>query len=500
MATPSLEQIWAELRPHVEWADGFNLILLFANHPQPVETLRQRLDDSLQLNTQRLRCLAPDSPEALAGLIPDLLQGFPKAGPVWVELWRYGEETAWCKARNHLLHELNEHRSQLAQSLKRPLLLVLPSTEWSKVFPEAPDLWVIRAYTAQLPAPLVEIQKPPETRPAEAIARFNPAPSPAELEWARLWQADAGQLRLNIWDGVEAFDSAMERGDLPAAETIARQTLQLARHQCESQDDAPLVQRNLSVALDEVGKIEEALGNLETARAAYRESLTLFQQLRQSLGDTPQALRDLSVSLNNVGNVEAALGNLEAARAADRESLTLAQQLRQSLGDTPQALRDLSVSLDNVGEVEDALGNLEAARAAYRESLTLRQQLRHSLGDTPQALRDLSVALNKVGGVEADLGNLEAARAAYRDSLTLRQQLRQSLGDTPQTLRDLSISLYKVGAIEEALGNREAAREAAAECLELSHRLRQTFPDHTSLRQDGELFEQRWRDLLQQSP
>ena len=124
MATPNLEQIWAELRPHVEWADGFNLILLFASHPQPVESLRHRLDDSLHLNTRRLRCLTPDTPEALAGLVPSLLQATPSVGPVWVELWQHGEAADWCRARSHLLHQLNEHRSQLAQSLKRPLLLV----------------------------------------------------------------------------------------------------------------------------------------------------------------------------------------------------------------------------------------------------------------------------------------------------------------------------------------------------------------------------------------
>ncbi|MEI7869509.1 MAG: hypothetical protein WCI11_16595, partial [Candidatus Methylumidiphilus sp.] len=80
----------------------------------------------------------------------------------------------------------------------------------------------------------------------------------------------------------------------------------------------------------------------EPARAAYRESLVLRRQLRDSLGDTPQALRDLSVSLNNVGKVEADLGNLEPARAAYRESLVLRRQLRQAFPDHAQLVRDLA--------------------------------------------------------------------------------------------------------------------------------------------------------------
>ncbi len=115
--------------------------------------------------------------------------------------------------------------------------------------------------------------------------------------------------------------------------------------------------RDLSISLDNVGQTERDLGNLEAARTAYRESLELRRHLREALGDTPQALRDLSISLNNVGRTERDLGNLEAARTAYRESLDIARRLARSFPDQPQYRQDLAwieaqaADIDNIASV-----------------------------------------------------------------------------------------------------------------------------------------------------
>lgn len=156
------------------------------------------------------------------------------------------------------------------------------------------------------------------------------------MEWDRLWQQTEDKTRISPWDGFAAFESAMERGDLSSAGTIAQQGLKLAR------------------------------------------------ALRHSLGDTSQALRDLPVSLNHVGQVERDLGNLEAARAAYAESLEIGRALRHSLGGTPQALRDLSATLMNIGKTERALGNIQAARTALDESLKIIRHARKAYPDHSQ--------------------------------------------------------------------------------------------------------------------
>ena len=151
---PALERIWRELRPHLEWANGFNLVFLFADHPAAVDALRSRYDESLHLRTLRLRVLDPESPEALAGLADDMLTPRPGFGPLWVELWRQGEDSAWRQARAGLLQALNERRSGLESVVRQAVVLVLPIAERRQVYILAPDLWAVRSFTAQLAGPV----------------------------------------------------------------------------------------------------------------------------------------------------------------------------------------------------------------------------------------------------------------------------------------------------------------------------------------------------------
>ncbi len=295
ISTPSLESIWLELRPHLEWANGFNLVFLFADNPGPVGLLRQRFDDSLHLRTLRLCVMDPSSPEELTGLAELLLTHRAGFGPLWVELWRQGEDPAWRRARIQLLHQLNERRSVLEREIRQPVVLVLPLAERGNVYTYAPDLWAVRSFTARLPTvapthPSSIITREIEFRPAMTLGS---GPSPAEQEWARMLDSTVKPIRLNPWDGIQAFTAAMARGDLQASHRIATETLNLAREQIEH-DDGGTSQRNLSVSLDNVGQVEADLGNLEPARTAYRESLELRRQLRQAFPDHAQLQRDLS--------------------------------------------------------------------------------------------------------------------------------------------------------------------------------------------------------------
>ncbi|OLO54857.1 hypothetical protein BKH30_03375 [Actinomyces oris] len=216
-------------------------------------------------------------------------------------------------------------------------------------------------------------------------------------------------------------------------------------------DDAVTVEVNLKAVLetlagfpaplrsqvaDAVLAIAMTFGAVDAAAPAARERERLARGLEESLG-TPESRRDLSFALNNVGRVAEVRGEWDAAEAAYRESLGLARGLEESLG-TPEARRDLSISLDNVGQVARARGDWDAAEAAYRESLGLARELEESLG-TPQVRRGLSVSLNHVGRVAEARGEWDTAEAAYRESLEIRQELDDLLG-TPQAQQDVSTS------------------------------------------------------------
>ncbi len=74
--------------------------------------------------------------------------------------------------------------------------------------------------------------------------------------------------------------------------------LRSAQTQTADDGNSDEVLRDLSISLDKVGDVAQALGNLTEAQQAYSESLLIMRQQRDRLGDSPEVLRDLSVSLN----------------------------------------------------------------------------------------------------------------------------------------------------------------------------------------------------------
>ena len=55
-----------------------------------------------------------------------------------------------------------------------------------------------------------------------------------------------------------------------------------------------LFRSDLSISLNNVGQTERDLGNLEAARSAYRESLEIARRLRHAFPDQPRYQQDLA--------------------------------------------------------------------------------------------------------------------------------------------------------------------------------------------------------------
>ncbi|HET7475056.1 MAG TPA: tetratricopeptide repeat protein, partial [Dermatophilaceae bacterium] len=274
---------------------------------------------------------------------------------------------------------------------------------------------------------------------------------------------DAGT-RLLLLEGVQ--NTAIDYARLDLADVAARSALSTVRG-VAARSDTLQAARDLSVSLDNLGRVAEARGDWAAAETAYQESLTIARDLADRV-DTAQAARDLSVSLNNVGRVAEARGDWTAADTAYQESLHLRRDLADRV-DTPQAARDLSVSLDNLGRVAEARGDWAAADTAYQESLTIARDLADRV-DTPQAARDLSVSLDNLGRVAQARGDWAAADTAYQESLTIARDLANRV-DTPQAARDLSLALNNLGRVAEARGDWTAADTAYQEFLTIARDL-----------------------------
>ncbi|MDH5297814.1 MAG: tetratricopeptide repeat protein, partial [Desulfobulbaceae bacterium] len=355
----SLDLTWRKLRPHLEWTQGFALAVLFSRHSAPIKALRNRLREVLSLNTLPLRRFELKGPEQAETILHHIFASRPLDGkhpPLWLELWRQegGEEERQAQRRAvwEVLSRLNERRFLLERDVACPMVLVLPAELRMDVPAMIPDLWSVRAVTADLPTPgavAVEAETARDVStslPPQVI--ISREPTPAEQEWRRLWAATPVKQRLAPEAAFPAIGAALERHDFPAARSIALQVMQALDQRGEN----PTVSRQRAIALNFLGDVEQALNRFDEARGAYAESLELSRRLRAETGDTPQALRDLSVSLNKLGDVEKALNRFDEARGAYAESLELFRRLREATGDTPQALRDLSISLERLGDVE----------------------------------------------------------------------------------------------------------------------------------------------------
>jgi hypothetical protein len=237
----TLEVIWRKVRPHLEWAQGFTLVVLFTRHPAPVDALRTRLQEVLSLNnTIPLRFFELNTPAQTADLLQAVLSCRPLNGkrpPLWLEMWKKTgntkeEQSEQKRAVWEVLSRLNERRFLLERDVASPLVLVLPAELRQDIPAMTPDLWSVRAVTADLPTPKVRSAVnqiydigTPETTTAADLKMPMPElrsfiinnSSAAEQEWLRLWAATPDKQRLNPEAAFPAITSALEREDHTAA-------------------------------------------------------------------------------------------------------------------------------------------------------------------------------------------------------------------------------------------------------------------------------------------
>lgn len=108
-----------------------------------------------------------------------------------------------------------------------------------------------------------------------------------------------------------------------------------------------------------VRQIGEVFGAYNTVAEAARDSLRVARELVELLG-TPESRRDLSVSLDNVGRVAELRGDLGEAADCFQESLGVARALADEQG-TLQALKDLLAVLAHRTRIVDKAGDTAVA-------------------------------------------------------------------------------------------------------------------------------------------
>ncbi len=272
------------MRLRLAWAEGLALFFLFAADSRVAGQLRWRLEEWLRFRTMPLHQIVGRGPERLVEDVLEQLLGGGRIqrAPLWLELLESPGLPAWDAARNNLLARMNERRAAIERQVNAPLLIVLPDAALTDVRTLAPDLWHVRVHSVQLAAAEVS---PPEIEISPGIIlptitsdiRLEAAEPGIYADWRRLF-ALPDQRRINLEVGLQAFDEALERFDWQAASDFASQAEEIARGRV-ARSDSPQALRDLSVSLDKVGGIAEALGRLEEAKTLRAEA----QQVRETL-------------------------------------------------------------------------------------------------------------------------------------------------------------------------------------------------------------------------
>jgi tetratricopeptide (TPR) repeat protein len=217
---------------------------------------------------------------------------------------------------------------------------------------------------------------------------------------------------------------------------------------------------NRGVALDKVGRLDEAIADYQTSlslKADYPQAMNNLANALRRKGQYEQSIallrRALSVSptfsdaYNNLGLAFQAMGSMEQAIEAFSQAVTRTQK--------QEFMMNLGTALHQAGKLRDAIAIYRRllARAplfaeAWRslgEALRLTGQLPDAVEACRQAaiLRpDMAAAHHELGRVLYQLGNVDQAIASYRSAL--------QHGDAPEYHNNLGAALQASGDVAGA--------------------------------------------------
>ncbi len=310
-----LESAWQTLRSSLEWSQGFSLIFVFCSDAASKKALFGRASDLMQAQVrpfQQPQCKSADA--VLKRLLPLAVnpsQAHVAMGlPLWLDIDSSPGDPAWDQARQEFLYRLNERRAAIMREHPRPVVLALP-LNWTKRAAEAaPDLWTIRQPTVYLDGrpsdagdsgPDIRDFAPVSVRHSVEIDSKQIAELPAVLQrW--LARSEQEQAAASIWDASLAIDAALEHGQAALAHDMSQKAAEQARVQLEKSRN-PERLRDLSVSMNKLGQVAQALGRLEEAQHAFEMEIQIAQELCASYGETATALEVLAYGHEALGDV-----------------------------------------------------------------------------------------------------------------------------------------------------------------------------------------------------
>ena len=189
---------------------------------------------------------------------------------------------------------------------------------------------------------------------------------------------------------------AGEQGDYVSADTLIRESLDIARQLRDKQ--------GVAVSLNALAVHARDRGDVAVAQSLLEESLVLWREL----GDQKAVAR----SLSNLANVAKLQGDYPHARSLYAECLSIFLGLGDRTG--------VAWSLNYQGDVARDQGDSPAARKLYEQGLTIFRELGDRWG--------IAGTLADLGSLAREQQNCPTAHSLYRESLKIFQELGHKRG------------------------------------------------------------------------
>jgi len=151
--SPDAERSWRSLARHLERSERFTLVILAATDPAALDEIWRRVA-SRSGTARHLRLDFADRARWWVAELEDALEADDRLisarSPVWLALEGDPERATADRLRGAALGALNQYRTTMERSFRRPLLIALPKAYLPTIPAVAPDLWTIRGAVVEV--------------------------------------------------------------------------------------------------------------------------------------------------------------------------------------------------------------------------------------------------------------------------------------------------------------------------------------------------------------
>lgn len=223
-------------------------------------------------------------------------------------------------------------------------------------------------------------------------------------------------------------------------------------------------QRELAIALAQLGSLELSQSDVDAALARYKETQSILQQLAASHPSSDDLQRDLAVSFQQTADALLSKNEPEEAVVWIDRDLSIAERLAAANKSEPSLQRDLASSYDRRGHALELLGRDAEALDSYERSASLLQAVIASEETAPSWQRDAAAVLESTGKLLARTNRPDRAIQEFRRALALREGLAASFEEASWQ-KEVEAAYRRACELMLAIGRESEALETAEQYL-----------------------------------